>query len=47
LGYVLGFYLGFGGTGLWLGQSIGVTISAGCFIWRFRKLLSKNKTQAF
>ncbi|WP_414528186.1 MATE family efflux transporter [Nodularia chucula] len=43
-GYILGFHLGFGGTGLWLGQSIGVAISAGCFIWRFRKLLSKNKT---
>ncbi|RUS97421.1 MATE family efflux transporter [Dulcicalothrix desertica PCC 7102] len=47
LGYFLGFHLGFGGTGLWLGQSIGVAISAGCFIWRFCKLLSKNKTQPF
>jgi multidrug resistance protein, MATE family len=39
-GYLLGFPLGFGGVGLWLGQSIGVSASAGVFIWRFHKLLS-------
>lgn len=38
-GYFLGFRLGFGGVGLWLGQSIGVAVSAGVFIWRFRRLM--------
>lgn len=35
-GYVLGFYFGLGGTGLWLGQSIGVAIAAVLFLLRFR-----------
>jgi len=39
-GYFLGFHFGLGSTGLWIGQSIGVTVSAGLFIWRFRKLVS-------
>lgn len=39
-GYLLGFHFGLGGTGLWIGQSIGVAISAGLFVWRFRKLVS-------
>jgi multidrug resistance protein, MATE family len=38
-GYFLGFHFGFGGTGLWLGQSVGVAVSAICFISRFRKLV--------
>lgn len=42
LGYFFGFQFGFSGTGLWLGQSIGVAVSAGCFLWRFRKLLAKK-----
>ncbi|WP_339375421.1 MATE family efflux transporter [Chroogloeocystis siderophila] len=37
-GYLLGFHFGLGGTGLWLGQSIGVAIAAGVFVWRFYKL---------
>lgn len=37
-GYLLGFRLGFGGVGLWLGQSIGVAMAAGVFIYRFRLL---------
>jgi len=37
-GYLLGFHLGLGGTGLWLGQSIGVAIASGVFTWRFRSL---------
>jgi len=42
-GYLLGFHFGLGGTGLWLGQSIGVAIAAGVFLWRFRQLsLSKS-----
>ena len=38
-GYFLGFPLGMGGTGLWIGQSIGVGIAAIVFVWRWRKLL--------
>ncbi|PPS45122.1 MATE family efflux transporter [Chroococcidiopsis sp. TS-821] len=42
-GYLLGFHFGLGGTGLWLGQSIGVAIAAGVFVWRFHQLsLSKS-----
>ncbi|PIG93118.1 MATE family efflux transporter [Gloeocapsopsis sp. IPPAS B-1203] len=42
-GYLLGFHFGLGGTGLWLGQSIGVAIAAGVFLWRFHQLsLSKS-----
>lgn len=37
-GYLLGFHFGLGGAGLWLGQSIGVAIAAGVFVWRFRQL---------
>ena len=37
-GYFLGFQLGLGGTGLWLGQSIGVAIAAIFFLMRFRYL---------
>ncbi|YAF98993.1 MAG: MATE family efflux transporter (plasmid) [Nodularia sp. CChRGM 3473] len=45
-GYFLGFHFGLGSTGLWIGQSIGVAISAGLFIWRFRKLVSpKHRIQ--
>ncbi len=36
-GYFLGFHLGLGGVGLWIGQSIGVAIAAGVFVWRFYK----------
>lgn len=35
-GYLLGFYFDLGGVGLWLGQSIGVTVAAILFLWRFR-----------
>ena len=35
-GYILGFYFDLGGVGLWLGQSIGVTVAAMLFLWRFR-----------
>jgi MATE family multidrug resistance protein len=34
-GYFLGFHFGLGGTGLWIGQSLGVAIAAGLFTWRF------------
>ena len=35
-GYILGFHFGLGGTGLWLGQSVGVAIAAILFLVRFR-----------
>lgn len=41
-GCLLGFHLGLGGTGLWLGLSIGVAITSGVFTWRFRNLTSKG-----
>jgi MATE family multidrug resistance protein len=34
-GYALGFLGGYGGTGLWLGQSLGVAIAAFLFLIRF------------
>ncbi|KAB8317241.1 MATE family efflux transporter [Tolypothrix campylonemoides VB511288] len=42
-GYFLGFHLGLGGVGLWIGQSIGVAIAAGVFVWRFYKLTTLKK----
>ncbi|PMB53180.1 MATE family efflux transporter [Fischerella thermalis CCMEE 5201] len=41
-GYWLGFQLGLGGVGLWLGLLIAVAIAAGTFIWRFQTLTSKR-----
>ncbi|MEL7316472.1 MAG: MATE family efflux transporter [Cyanobacteria bacterium J06559_3] len=38
VGYVLGFVLNLGSIGLWIGQSVAVTVVAGLFMWRFRKL---------
>lgn len=40
IGYLLGFQFGFGGVGLWIGQSIGVAVASGVFMWRFRNLTS-------
>jgi multidrug resistance protein, MATE family len=37
-GYLLGFHFGFGGVGLWIGQSIGVAIAGIIFVWRFHRL---------
>lgn len=34
-GYILGFTLGFGGGGLWLGLVIGLTFAAVTMMWRF------------
>jgi len=38
-GYLIGFRLGLGGVGLWLGQSLGIAAAAGVFIRRFRYLI--------
>jgi multidrug resistance protein, MATE family len=41
-GYWLGFHTSLGGKGLWIGQSIGIAISAIMFLWRFHHLTSKR-----
>ncbi len=43
-GYWLGFYTDLGGNGLWIGQSIGLAISAVVFSWRFHHLVSKLRS---
>ena len=40
MSYILGFPLGLGGKGLWLGQSMGVAIAAILFFLRFRQKIS-------
>ncbi|HEY9737353.1 MAG TPA: MATE family efflux transporter [Trichocoleus sp.] len=37
-GYCMGFWLGLGGIGLWLGQATGVAFAAILFTWRFCRL---------
>ena len=39
VGYVLGFPLGLGSKGLWIGQSVAIAVVAGLFSWRLRKLI--------
>ncbi len=41
-GYLLGFHTSLGGTGLWIGQSIGVAIAALAFVWRFHHLTASS-----
>ncbi len=43
-GYWLGFHTSLGGRGLWIGQSIGIAISAIMFFWRFHHLTSKRSS---
>lgn len=40
-GYLLAFKFGWGGTGLWIGQSIGLALAAVLFVLRFQQLLRK------
>ena len=42
-GYVLGFIFDWGGTGLWLGQSVGIAIVAILFLIRFRHQIVRQK----
>lgn len=44
-GYGLGFVLNFGSVGLWVGQSLGVAMSALVFVWRLRRLMSNLSYQ--
>ncbi len=39
MGYLLGFHLGFGSVGLWIGQSVAIAAVAGLFFWRFYGLI--------
>jgi multidrug resistance protein, MATE family len=41
-GYILGFLFGYGGTGLWLGQSLGVAIAAFLFLIRFHQQIGNR-----
>jgi multidrug resistance protein, MATE family len=43
VGYVLGFQLGLGSTGLWIGQSVAIAVVAGLFTWRLYKLIVQRK----
>jgi len=38
-GYFLGFHFGLGGVGLWIGQFLGIAMSAVVFLSRFRQLI--------
>ena len=40
-GYLLGFWFNLGGTGLWLGQSIGVAVAAILFLIRWQQKLAQ------
>lgn len=42
-GYWLGFHTALGGNGLWIGQSIGIALSAVIFFWRFHHLVSAKR----
>lgn len=44
-GYLLAFPLGWGGTGLWIGQSLGLATAAILFVLRFQKLLRQLSRQ--
>jgi MATE family multidrug resistance protein len=39
MGYLLGFRLGLGGVGLWIGQSVAIAAVAILFFWRFWQLI--------
>ncbi len=43
-GYWLCFDVGLGGKGLWIGQSIGLAVSAVIFGWRFQYLIATKKS---
>jgi MATE family multidrug resistance protein len=41
--YVMGFPLGLGGVGIWVGCYIGFVVAAAIFVWRFHRLVSNKK----
>lgn len=40
--YVLGFTLGFGGTGIWMGLTCGLACACGLLLWRFWRLYGRS-----
>jgi MATE family multidrug resistance protein len=42
VGYGLGFHLGMGSQGLWIGQSVAIAVVAGLFTWRLRWLILRR-----
>lgn len=42
VGYGLGFYLGLGSVGLWIGQSVAIAVVAGLFSWRLHQLITRR-----
>jgi multidrug resistance protein, MATE family len=46
VGYVLAFRLGFGGVGLWMGQTTGVVLASIVFVVRFNWLLRRQRQRA-
>lgn len=45
-GYGLGFPLGLGGIGLWIGQSLGVAVAAIIFVARFHRLTAQTSPRS-
>ncbi|MBD2102533.1 MATE family efflux transporter [Leptolyngbya sp. FACHB-261] len=41
-GYVLSFYVGLGGVGLWMGYYLGSAMAAIVYVWRFGNLISRK-----
>jgi multidrug resistance protein, MATE family len=44
-GYLLGFYFGFGGAGLWIGYYLGSITAAAVYLWRFGRLVSRKSKE--
>ena len=44
-GYLLAFKFGWNGTGLWIGQSLGLALAAILFVYRFQQLLQRLSHQ--
>jgi multidrug resistance protein, MATE family len=45
LGYWLGFKMGYGANGIWIGLLIGLTVTAFAMVWRFNVLSRSKKTK--
>lgn len=43
VGYLLGFQLGMGSRGLWIGQSVAIAVVAALFIWRLHRLIVQRQ----
>jgi multidrug resistance protein, MATE family len=45
LGYILGFTMGYGANGIWIGLLVGLTVTAAAMLWRFNYLSKKLLSQ--